>query len=184
MAKYDNPYTETINKIKKNKTKIINGIVKDVGKNYQNKIAEIMRCAAKAFYDDYPNPHMYQRHKNPTLANMYHANIGNELYVELGGEFSETKHRVSNDYIYEYMFKEGWHGGAISGNGHPSIGTPWYKNWDSNSKYFYGWNRRAEQMSTETPYDIFMREYNDYMENDFLTMLNESISENFKKFIK
>ena len=34
-------------------------------------------------------------------------------------------HRVDGDYIYEHMFKDGFHGGAIDGPEHPSPGTPY-----------------------------------------------------------
>ena len=40
---------------------------------------------------------------------------------ELGG------HRVGNDYIYEYIFKQGYHGGAIDGPEHPAPGTPYWR---------------------------------------------------------
>ena len=50
-------------------------------------------------------------------------------------DFSNEKHRVSNEYIYEWMFEKGYHGGAhtIAQNKidqwgeHPRNGTPWYR---------------------------------------------------------
>lgn len=40
---------------------------------------------------------------------------------------SPVRHRVGNDYIYEYIFKQGYHGGAIDGPEHPAPGTPYWR---------------------------------------------------------
>ena len=36
-------------------------------------------------------------------------------------------HRVSSEYIFEHVFEEGWHGGAIRGKNHPNPDTPWWR---------------------------------------------------------
>lgn len=45
----------------------------------------------------------------------------------VGPNLMPETHRVSNEYIYEYMFEKGYHGGAVTGKDHPSPGTPWYR---------------------------------------------------------
>ena len=50
-----------------------------------------------------------------------------EFIFELGHEFMQKKHRVSNEYIYDKMFVEGWHGGAHDGPGHPDPGKNYWR---------------------------------------------------------
>ena len=65
--------------------------------------------------------------RTESLLNVYDVKpLSGEINVnlssdELGG------HRVGNDYIYEYIFKQGYHGGAIDGPEHPAPGTPYWR---------------------------------------------------------
>lgn len=60
-------------------------------------------------------------------------------------------HRVNGDYIYEHIFKDGFHGGAIGGPNHPSPGTPYWRTGIG----FSHWGNPAVQ--TESAYDLMIQ---------------------------
>ena len=88
------------------------------------EIESASRFAVEDWYMSF-NPDYYER--TESLLNVYdiQPQIGTiNVHLrsdELGG------HRASNDYIYEYMFILGYHGGAISGPEHPAPGTPYWR---------------------------------------------------------
>lgn len=59
-------------------------------------------------------------------------------------------HRAEDDYLYEYMFKEGYHGGAKPKNSEKGDFL-----WRSPNGFFTHWGKKA--VRTEAPYDIFQR---------------------------
>ena len=83
------------------------------------------------FYEDY-TPNIYNRKED--LYNTFKL-----ILIEPGvwdWDFSHTymkykhgnkKKPVSNEYIYENSFVNGYHGGAIDGKFHPNPGEPWWK---------------------------------------------------------
>lgn len=94
------------------------------------KVAPEIESASRFAVEDWYmafNPDYYER--TESLLNVYDVKpLSGEVNVhlssdELGG------HRVGNDYIYEYMFILGYHGGAITGEppAHPSPGIPYWR---------------------------------------------------------
>lgn len=154
-----------------------------IKKNIYQDIKDIMKEAADAFYNDYPSPRMYVRHKRkPTLANMYKIiEEDGYLYVLTGGEFSTNKHRIDKidpDYIYEHMFKGGWHGGAVKDKNPDSL---WYSRWHGNfwEPYVYP----AERMNGDTPYEIFVKKYEKYKTTGYLQMAQPIIKKYLSDFL-
>ena len=88
------------------------------------EIESASRTAVEDWYMAF-NPDYYER--TESLLNVYDVQPltgGINVHLssdELGG------HRASNDYIYEYMFILGYHGGAIFGPEHPSPGVPYWR---------------------------------------------------------
>ena len=169
-------------KLSKNIDIIIENTINELVDQFEHDVADMMKEAADAFYNDY-TPNSYRRHKRkPTLANMYNVKLsGTYLSVELGGEFSTNKHRVSNEYIYEKMFKGGWHGGSTDNK---SPETLWYSRWNDVDNSWDSWNRPAEHMKGDTPYEIFMKNYDDYITNDFYVIAKDITKKNMMKIIQ
>ena len=96
----------------------------EIPKTATPEIESASRFAVEDWYMAF-NPDYYER--TESLLNIYdiQPQIGAiNVHLssdELGG------HRASNDYIYEYMFILGYHGGAIFGPEHPSPGVPYWK---------------------------------------------------------
>ena len=179
-----NVFYQMAETIKNNKDSVKENIKNDLRKEYKMQVEKMMKVAADAFYEDY-SPHMYVRHKRQrTLENMYKIHTDKYLYVELGGEFSKNKHRVSNEYIYDHMFKGGWHGGAIDGPWHPSPGDLWYRKWNQEIGAYYAWSRPAKRMAGDTPYDIFMNLYEKYISTELLEFVAKSFEERIWELFK
>lgn len=78
-----------------------------VEKDLNDKFKEAIRYN---FYDDY-TPMFYKRRR--TLYKAYKIfNDGKSIKYKLSPEYMPDVHRVSNDYIFKYMFEKGYHGGA------------------------------------------------------------------------
>lgn len=96
----------------------------EIPKKAAPEIENASRFAVEDWYMSF-NPEYYER--TESLLNVYDVKpLSGEINVnlssdELGG------HRVGNNYIYEYIFKQGYHGGAIDGPEHPAPGTPYWR---------------------------------------------------------
>lgn len=126
-------------------------------------LKDIMRAkilSVRAFYDSY-GPIYYNRCYS--LYNFLTIKEVGEAGILLQMDDSKLNgHRVSPSYIYEYVVKKGYHGGAISGPpdasgaSHPSPGTPYWRtpdeSVDSQEAYRY-WGRPAT--SGESIFDLF-----------------------------
>lgn len=103
------------------------------------------------FYEDYerssydPTGSLYEMYR------IYYRDEDDEWEIKYSPDFTTKKHRVSNDYIFENSFVQGYHGGAdkainFKGKPHPSPGIPYYKNAKKN---FLTWLGPAEK--SESP---------------------------------
>lgn len=92
---------------------------------------------------------------------------------DFGPEHMEQKHRVGNEYIYEKMFVEGYHGGSSGMPGTPdSKKNP--KPWDmayrkpvrifgeSNIKAYSLWSNTAPRVSDPSPYELIKQGFEEY----------------------
>lgn len=113
--------------------------------------------AVDNFYSDY-DPIIYGR--NYSLGNILGTEVGDD-YAEISFEESNmTVFRNGNSGLYDLVFKEGWHGGAKSGEGHPREGTPyWRRGYVGGNGSFYsiGWGRPAKRAPIPPYEDTAMR---------------------------
>lgn len=125
---------------------------------YQMKYAKkIIRSSIRQFYAAY-TPAFY--HRRYSLYQMARPVIEEELfYILLGGDLSGFSHRIDENYIYVNSFKEGFHGGAISGKYHPNKGTPY---WRTPHPDYTSWGWPASQ--TTSPYNYLTTEWNSFLQ--------------------
>lgn len=129
-----------------------NKVLKDIDKARLKSVRQ--------FYASY-GPKYYSR--NYSLYNFLTIKEMGETAFMLKMDDSKLNgHRVSPSYIYQWVFKKGFHGGAIDGkpdeanNPHPSPGTPYWRTPDVSvspqSAYHY-WGSPAPQ--SESIYQMF-----------------------------
>lgn len=144
-----------------------------------NKAKMIVRGAVDDYYESY-SPVVYQRQES----------LYSVMNVELTGDgfdllFSAANlsggHRVGNDYIYDVMFKKGYHGGAPHNGGYywrfpspqtaSSFGIPPYITW-----YPFG---PAPQSAS--PWEQIQADWYDYINTEGKRLLlNAIVSEAVK----
>lgn len=96
----------------------------EIPKKAAPEIESASRFAVEDWYMSF-NPEYYER--TESLLNVYDVKpLSGEINVNLSPD-KLGGHRVGNDYIYEYIFKQGYHGGAIDGLEHPAPGTPYWR---------------------------------------------------------
>ena len=185
-------------------------IVEEVNYNiaYEKRKAALIICenAVDAFYSDY-SPHMYHRKGSLYEAYKVEINRKGDFSFQLGHEFMTKQHRVDNEYIYDYMFVLGWHGGANGGEGHPDLNISDPKRrrlywrqppYDVTEVDEYGettnvlikkwslWdvNPAARMRSyNEAPYQRIKREWNNYIKNELEDMQMKELVGVLKKYV-
>lgn len=94
-------------------------------KRYQRELDDIGKTIVADWYKSY-DPVFYRRHQS--LKHAYRVVLnGTDYEVQFGPELMTESHDVSNEYIYENSFIEGYHGGAREGVGHPNPGIPYWR---------------------------------------------------------
>ena len=102
--------------------------------DYKVELEDQWRKIADAeFYNQY-SPNRYKRTYD--LYNVIHIDE-DTLDITIDLKYMENEHRVSNEYIFNQMYNKGWHGGAISGEGHPDSGTPYWRKPYPYYRYWY-----------------------------------------------
>ena len=161
-------------------------MMKIAWKKYR-KAEEICKREIDRFYNEYSPTLVYKRKYD--LKNVYNLDVtrDGEFIFELGSEFMKKKHRVSNDYIYEKMFVEGWHGGADDGPGHPDPGKNYWRTPSVNddehgiAAYSYWWSKPAAR--SISPYENIINRWNLYMSNQGKKMELEIWALTTKKYL-
>lgn len=176
----------TIPKQKEIKAMDISGIFDAMAK-YANQILAYKRYrkflsirdkAVKAFYASY-SPRYYKR--KYSLRYMAYPNVeDDEFYFELGADVPgySAWHRVNSDYLYDLVFKEGFHGGATGGPEHPRSGVPL---WRYPHPEYTSWGRAATR--GPSPYYHIMAEWNSYMNGEDKAVKKTAITEAMRPFI-
>ena len=95
----------------------------------RDELNYIARSSIDAFYEDY-EPSSYRRYGD--IYNTYKIEVKRDQFesnceVHFAPKYMKHHGRL-NSYIYDIVFEQGWHGGAIEGPGHPEPGVPWYRN--------------------------------------------------------
>lgn len=128
------------------------------------RVQSISHVAADHFYKNYPPKFYFSGHgPGGRRGTLYHV-----LRIR---RFGDTSYQIDFDPsvmtyrngggggehdLYQTVFKEGWHGGAKSGDGHPDAGTPY---WRYPYPVYKMWGRKAAR-AEESPYQEIVREYN------------------------
>lgn len=112
-------------------------IIGEIVVTLYDDISEIIETCIDRYYKEYtPKFHkrrksLYKVYKLYHDSNRFEWNFGSEFMPD----FSSEHHRAPNEYIYEWMFERGYHGGAhtisplkvAKWGEHPRDNTPWYR---------------------------------------------------------
>ena len=102
---------------KKIGTKAAPKFVEKVKKIFEESIAEYYAARSSGYYT-----------RTYSLIEAYKVTCrGNTINLKSNASMVPDTHRVAPEYIYDYMFFEGYHGGANKGPNHPSPGTLLYR---------------------------------------------------------
>lgn len=136
----------------------IKKLMADIPQPFSNYLAEAIapevKAKVKEIFDKWVNnyyasysPIYYSRTYG--LRDAYVCEVyGNLLVFESDASLLNGSHRVSNEYIYDRMFFEGWHGGADKGEGHPVPGSLY---WRSPFKEYTHWGAMAASSAAPGP---------------------------------
>ena len=131
------------------------------------KVQSMFNSVVQDFYSDY-SPEFYKR--NESLYELMRTEVNNDSLTIWFDPSRMTTFRSGydgEDGLYDQVFRHGWHGGAGSGDGHPSQGTPY---WRTPIPYYNRWGYSAAVASTAPLDDIRNRvaDYEKYeMQADF-----------------
>lgn len=126
------------------------------------RVHEIFNSVIQDFYSSY-TPEHYDR--NESLYEILQTEVADD---SLSISFEPSKMTPfrsgydGEDGLYDQVFRHGWHGGAASGEGHPSSGTPY---WRTPVPYYNRWGHEAAIAST-SPLDDMRRRVADYEKNE------------------
>lgn len=171
----------------------------------EQSLREKFRETIDMFYEDYTPGGIYPYKRTNSLYNILETEyLGEESGYEYGAmsiSFNEekaTKFRNGDGSVYDLAFKEGWHGGAKSGDStvlstgilhtpHPSPGTPYYRRMLKSirhGKWFsVGWTRPAERTSP-SPFDKFDEETDKFVNEEMQGIYTESFNRHFGEILK
>lgn len=140
-------------------------------------IKDICRTSIDMYYDAY-TPNTYDR--NESLYKAYKIKIQRDtLIIRFSSDFIPKVHRVDKvdpDYIYNMMFKEGWHGGALRYD--LGVSTPY---WRTPAPGFYEWGDRA--VKSKAPYDIIKERFHNYSLKFAKRIMRNSSNKIFSKYL-
>ena len=153
--------------VKENAKKIKQDVAKEAASQVYEDLDSIFIACIDKFYADY-DPTFYRRE-----GSLYHTyeltNKNGVISRNFGAQYMpqsyEHSHRVSNQYIYDQMFLQGYHGGAHTiasekveqWGEHPEDGTPWYRTPHPSrgvKNPYNRWSSRSAKQSTAPADDI------------------------------
>lgn len=147
-----------LKKTKESLVKSAENIDKKYVKELKSNLEYIGRTTIDMFYESY-DPTSYQRKYD--LYNTYNIMVTEKKYeVNFSESYMKYRHRVSNSYIYDIAFLQGYHGGANSGPNHPEPGVPWWKDFSNGSR---GKNWLEPAAKTSSPYQHMRKRMSDYI---------------------
>ena len=123
----------------------------------EEKLTEISRSIISEWYASY-DPNMYHRHGN--MIDFVQISFkGSNYSIMFNPDAMRDTHRAPNDVIFWNSFVRGYHGGAPKGKDHPSIGTPYWRDYGSD---YMLWGEPA--VKTFSPYERMYDEFNTCIE--------------------
>lgn len=133
-----------------------------------DRMQELFQNVIEDFYNSY-TPKYYGR--NESLYNLLHVEVGGDGdYISVGFEPEKmTPMRHGGTGLYDQVFKKGWHGGADSGEGHPSPDTPY---WRTPFPDFSNWCENPAAIAAISPLDDFKRVIKEYESGEMVAEFN------------
>ena len=183
----------------KKKEKQLNTLTKNINKEldikYTKDINKIIKKAINDFYSTY-RPKYYKR--KWSLKYMYDfKSTKGDILLDFDAKYTRAHHRVDNDYIFNLVFMQGYHGGAPSiaadkvdrWGEHPDTGVPYWrfppKPWeDENGEMqppYTEWGRKAKQ--DKSPMDR-INEALDKYEEDMPGIQRDIIKKELKSWLR
>lgn len=113
--------------------KIKRDVANEISLQWYEDLDEIFTISIDKFYADY-EPKFYRR--TGSLYSVYKLTRHNGIINwDFGAQYMPDTHRVDNQYIYDWVFLQGYHGGANTiaeskvdkWGEHPHEGQPWYR---------------------------------------------------------
>ena len=154
-------------------TKILKQSIDECGPEIERRGKEIFKQVVDDFYGSY-SPVVYNRNKSmENILELEYSSQGMDISYE-PSRMSSTNGTLSGQGLYELVFKEGYHGGAKFGTGHPNPGTPY---WRQPIDYYYYWSRPAAK--SEPPYDEFDKRFDEYLDGDAYELIATTFDNNF-----
>ena len=149
---------------------------------YSSKLEKELKETGKKVIDDWYSsyiPNQYVREYS--LYKSFRVQVKNGKFsVSFSSNYMKAyRHRVSNDYIFDNSFVDGWHGGANKGKNHPFSGYPMYR---EPVPYYTHWYYIAEQ--SFPPYERMCNEMNkkiDDINNEYNTEFRREILDKIDK---
>lgn len=139
----------------------------------RKKIGEMHRDAVDQYYEAY-DPWAYRRTESLYRAyRIRKRKAGFDLLV--GGEFIPD-HRVSSEYIYDVMYKKGYHGGAPHNDSYYwKCPSPVFAQEHGIPKqYIYKYWYPFPAPQSEAPYDVFKRKWDEYRNGEGKKLLTQA----------
>lgn len=146
-----------------------------------DKANQIVRTAIDSYYDSY-DPKVYKR--TESLYSVFHPEFTRTGFDLVFDESRFKGHRADDEYIYNVMFKKGYHGGAPHNGGYywrfpsPNIayemGVPPYCVW-------YPWGPAVQ---SESPWEAIQEEWNEYANNEGKKVFLDTFCSEVKRVIK
>ena len=187
-----------VNKIKK----LIKNIAHDAAEyicDYQEyDYKNIMDDIIKNYYSSY-KPMYYRR--SYSLYNAYKIfNTGKSVDIYFGPDFMGNQHRVSDEYIYRWMFEKGYHGGAhVIGRRIPNPIDPLGERVFAPMLYrtphpvaiaagkaqgppFRKWSKMEVEQAPFQPYEYINKKLNKYDETKFNDRVRQGLELAFDKY--
>lgn len=172
-------YDDWINKLQKKAADAVGAAIKEAYARYfilaEEKIKTIFYTAVDHFYSSQFQPNLYERRFS--MKDVLNTKTTKD---SLSVSFDPSRMTYRSGYggedgLYDLVFREGWHGGAKSGAGHPDVGTP---RWRYPPPYYTFWDGQAEREEI-SPLQEIRRSWVDYeehqMQGDFSGLLNDEL---------
>lgn len=142
----------------------------------------IVKTAIDSYYDSY-EPRIYQRQES--LYSVFQVELtstGFDLVFD-GGNMRGS-HRVDNEYIYDVMFKKGYHGGAPhNGNYYWRFPSPQFAS-EMGVPPYITWYPFGPAVQTESPWERIQAEWATYSNTDGKQLLLKAFQNEINKVIK
>lgn len=173
----DKKLEEYVQKIQVAANKALDEALKDFAPYAESEITNLFKEVIDDFYNDF-SPAYY--HRSNSMYNIMKVNIHDKkIRIEMSGDALQYRNGSGGEMLYQTAFKQGFHGGAPGGPGHPSDGTPYYR---TPYPHFIHWGRPAS--ISPSPFEQFKTKYKTEVEPELNTILSELVISGLKKYIK